>query len=76
MPADPEGGCKHMGGEDAYPTNPKKGHSYSARKICIPPEDASTGDKNMHGYMEPDEPHRYVNINLDINYLHLKNLST
>ena len=48
MLATPEGGCKHMRGEPASPTNPGNG------RTDRPSEDASTGDKNMHKCMAAD----------------------
>ena len=44
----------------------------STGEICILSEDASSIDKKMHERMAPNEPHRFIKINLNINYLKLK----
>ena len=63
-------------GEAALPTNHEKGCAESAKETRGPSKDISTGDKNIHKCMSPDEPHRFVKINLYRNYLQLKNLYT
>ena len=46
-----------MGGEAASTNQPQEGPSLQAQdKYVDRPSDTLTGNKNMHGWMDPEEP--------------------
>ena len=65
MTDSPEGGCRRMVVEAAFPTNPEKGRTNKRTTTIQTVQGRVDRWQKMHEFMAPDKPHRFVKPSLD-----------